>query len=132
MVMVRLSQRLIKQLALSWTTEDSEFESVYGQELYFLHIFLNSSGAHPAPYTMRTRGFFPQVKLQERETDNSPPTSAEVKKTSIYLSTRSYVFLALCLAKQRDSFTFTISVEVWRVEVKVHATSGMYHSVRVG
>jgi hypothetical protein len=37
------------------------------------------------------------VKRPERETDHSPPTSAEVKKTSIYTSTPPYAFMASCL-----------------------------------
>jgi hypothetical protein len=38
------------------------------------------SGAHPASYTMGTRGSFPGGKAQPgREADHSPPSSAEVK-----------------------------------------------------
>jgi hypothetical protein len=46
------------------------------------------NGVHP------TGGSFPGVKRQGREADHSPPTSAEVKKISIYTSTPSYVFMA--------------------------------------
>jgi hypothetical protein len=39
------------------------------------------SGAHPASYTMGTGGSFPRCKTQLRhDADNSPPSSAEVKK----------------------------------------------------
>jgi hypothetical protein len=34
------------------------------------------------------------VKLSEREAENSPPTSAEVKNTWVYTSTPPYVFMA--------------------------------------
>jgi hypothetical protein len=37
------------------------------------------SGAHPASYTMDNAGFFPGVKRPGSESDNSPPSSAEVK-----------------------------------------------------
>jgi hypothetical protein len=37
---------------------------------------------------------FPGVKQQERESDHSSPTSAEVKKMWIYTSTPLYVFMA--------------------------------------
>jgi hypothetical protein len=37
---------------------------------------------------------FPGVKLQGREADHSPPTSAEVKKMWIYTFTPLYVFMA--------------------------------------
>jgi hypothetical protein len=36
----------------------------------------------------------PGVKLQGREADHSPPTSAVIKKAWIYLSTPPYVFMA--------------------------------------
>jgi hypothetical protein len=36
------------------TTEGSEFEFQYGQELYVLHIVQIDSGGHPASYTMGT------------------------------------------------------------------------------
>jgi hypothetical protein len=36
----------------------------------------------------------------------TPPTSAEVKKMWIHTSTPPYVFMAQCLIKHRDSFTF--------------------------
>jgi hypothetical protein len=39
-------------------------------------------------------GSFPEVKLQGREADHSPPTSAEVKKMWIYTSTPPYVLMA--------------------------------------
>jgi hypothetical protein len=48
------------------------------------------------------------VKRQGREADHSPPTSAEVKKTWIYKSTLPYIFMAYCLVKHRDNFTFIL------------------------
>jgi hypothetical protein len=36
----------------------------------------------------------PDVKRPGRETDHSPPTSAEVKKMWIYTSTPPYIFMA--------------------------------------
>jgi hypothetical protein len=37
---------------------------------------------------------------------NSPPSSADVKNAWSYTSTPQYVFMAWCLVKQRDNFTF--------------------------
>jgi hypothetical protein len=39
------------------------------------------------------RGSFPGVKRPRREADHSPPTSAEVKKIWIYISTPPYAFM---------------------------------------
>jgi hypothetical protein len=40
----------------------------------------NGSGAHPASYPMGTRGSFPAIERPGRESDHSPPSSAEVEK----------------------------------------------------
>jgi hypothetical protein len=59
------------------------------------------------PPTLLSNGYqrlFPWgVKRPGREADNSPPSSAEVKKAWSYTSTPQYVFMAWCL----DNFTFT-------------------------
>jgi hypothetical protein len=49
----------------------------------------------------------PVVKRQGREADHSPATSAEVKKIWIYTSTPPYAFMAQCLVKHDDSFTYS-------------------------
>jgi hypothetical protein len=46
------------------------------------------------------------VKRPGREVDNSLPSNAKIKNAWSYTSTPQYVFMAWCLVKQRDSFTF--------------------------
>jgi hypothetical protein len=46
------------------------------------------------------------VKRPGHETDHSPRSSAEVKNAWRYTSTPQYAFMAWCLAKHRDNFTF--------------------------
>jgi hypothetical protein len=46
------------------------------------------------------------VKLPAREADHSPPSSAEFKNVWSYTSTPPYFFMAWCLVKHRDNFTF--------------------------
>jgi hypothetical protein len=46
------------------------------------------------------------VKRPGREADDSPPSSAEVKNAWSYTFTPQYVFMAWCLVKHRDNFTF--------------------------
>jgi hypothetical protein len=48
-----------------------------------------------------------EVRRTEREADHSPPSSAEVKNAWCYTSTHQYVFMAWCLVKHMDYFTFT-------------------------
>jgi hypothetical protein len=56
------------------------------------------------------------VKRPGREADHSPPSSAEVKECmELYLHS-PYVFMAWCLVKHTDNFTFTLPTNV-HVEV---------------
>jgi hypothetical protein len=49
----------------------------------------------PSLLSSKYRGLFPLwIKRQGRESDHSPPTSGEVKKTWVYTSTPLYVFMA--------------------------------------
>jgi hypothetical protein len=60
-----------------------------------MHVVDTGSEIHPASYLMGNEGAFPGgVKLSGREADHSPPTSADVKKTWIYMPTPSYAFMA--------------------------------------
>jgi hypothetical protein len=56
-----------------------------------IFLVLIDSEAHPASYRMNAHSL--GVKWLGRDTDHSPPTSAEVKKTWIYTSTPPYVFM---------------------------------------
>jgi hypothetical protein len=64
-------------------TEESEFESQWGQELLLVHAVQTGFGAYQDSYSMGTRSLSPGVKGPGRETGHSSPTSAEVKKTQI-------------------------------------------------
>jgi hypothetical protein len=48
-----------------------------------------------------------EVKRPGREADHTPSSSAEVKNVCSYISTPQYVFMAWCLVKHRNNFTFT-------------------------
>jgi hypothetical protein len=74
---------------------------------YSLHRRVqNGSGAHPASYPRGTRGFFLGGKAEGREADHSPPSSVEIKNAWSYTSSPQRVFMAWCLVKHRDNFTF--------------------------
>jgi hypothetical protein len=47
-----------------------------------------------------------RVKRPGREADHSPPSSTEVKNAWSYTSSPQYVFMAWCLVKHMDRFTF--------------------------
>jgi hypothetical protein len=71
------------------------------------HRVQNGSGAHPASYPMDTRGSFPGVKRLGRETDHSPPSSAEFKEcVELYLHFPIPPSWRGVQLKHRDNFTF--------------------------
>jgi hypothetical protein len=49
---------------------------------------------HPVSYPTGTGGLSLGIKRRGHDTDHSPPTSATVKKTWLYTSTPTYVFMA--------------------------------------
>jgi hypothetical protein len=51
-----------------------------------------------------------EVKQPGREADHSPPSSAKVKNAWSYTPLPQYVFMAWCLVKHRDKFTFYLNV----------------------
>jgi hypothetical protein len=55
------------------------------------------------------------VKRSGREADHSPPSSAKVKNAWSYTSTPQYIFMAWCLVKHRDNFTFTFTFRLGHV-----------------
>jgi hypothetical protein len=89
-------------------SEQSGFDSRRG-----LWIFLFATASRPAlgptqPPIQWVSGILsPGVKRPRRETDHSPPSSAEVKNTWIFTSTPPYAFTAWCLVNHTDKFTFT-------------------------
>jgi hypothetical protein len=75
-----------------------------------------------------------RVKRPGREADRSHPSSAEVKNAwRYYTSTPQYVFMAWCLVKHRDNFTFTIlrlAIVNFNMEAALTSeTSVCYHKI---
>jgi hypothetical protein len=78
----------VQRLATGLMTVRSEFE------FPLLHVAQPGSGAHPPSYSIGTGHSIPGVKCGEgRETEHSPPTSAEIKNTLIYISSPPYAFM---------------------------------------
>jgi len=44
------------------------------------------------------------------KSDNYPPSSAEFKNPWNYISTSQYVFMVLCLVKQKDICTLSFTI----------------------
>jgi hypothetical protein len=64
------------------------------KNLFFSISYRPALGPTQSPVQWLPLALCPGIKRQEREADNSPPTSAEVRKPWTYASTRSYAFMA--------------------------------------
>jgi hypothetical protein len=80
------------------------------------HRVQTGSGAHPASYTMDTRGFFPGgggVKLPLREADHSPQSSAEVRMRGIIAPLPNTPSRSCAQLNHRGNFTFFYALK-WK------------------
>jgi len=81
------------------------FESRQGQEFGVQ----TSSGTLPSSYPAGTAVFSSGIKPPGREADHSPPSSDQVKIAWGHTSILPCVFMARCLVKDRDNFTFCLT-----------------------
>jgi hypothetical protein len=101
--------QLVQSWATDWTIGVLRFDSRGGGLGIFLFTTASRTALGPTqPPIQRVPGALSLgVKRPGREADHSPPSSAEVKNALRYTSTPPYVFMAWCLVKHRDNFTFT-------------------------
>jgi hypothetical protein len=92
---------------MGWTTYESGIYSRQGQEIF---IFFIASKLALGPTQPPSGVLPPGVEWPEDEADHLPLSSAEVKNTWSCKSTALYVFIACCLIKHRDNFTFISNV----------------------
>jgi hypothetical protein len=64
-------------------------------------------GSNHSPVQWVQEIFLRRIKRPEREDGKSPPSSAEIKNTRIYISIPPFVFVAWCLIKHTNDFIFT-------------------------
>jgi hypothetical protein len=88
-----------------------KFDSWQGHGYFHLHNRLHTRyGAQLASYTMGTEDSYPEGKTAGAWSWPLTSTSAEVQYAWRYTSTPQYVFMAWCLVKHRDNFTFTFTL----------------------
>jgi hypothetical protein len=93
---------------LGWTTA-ARFPE--GARIFSLrHRVHTGSGSHPASNPAGTEFLSSRIKRPDREAETSPPSNAQVKNAWRCTSTPPYVFMACCLVKYKDTFTFTLPV----------------------
>lgn len=74
----------LKKKILNFATNKFYFKT---DVVFIPKVFQTASDADPSFYSLHTRILSPGVKLQKRELDHFPPTSAEVKNEWRYTST---------------------------------------------
>jgi hypothetical protein len=91
-----------------WTIGILGFESQQGLGNFpFTTVSRTALGPTQPPIQWVPGALSLGVKRPGRRADHSPPSIAEVKNACSYTSTPQYVFMAWCLVKHRDNFTFT-------------------------
>jgi hypothetical protein len=104
MKIIRPVTALSTQMLQNWSRESSvslvtvlRLHDGGGDFLSLRYRIQIGSGAHSASCAMGTGVFSPGIKRLGRETDLSPPSSAEVRNAWSYTSTHPYVIVAWCL-----------------------------------
>jgi hypothetical protein len=96
---------------MDWMIGVLGFDSLQGLGMFFFTImFRTALGPTQSPIQLVPGAVSLRVKWLGREADHSPPSSAEVKNAWSYTPLPQYIFMAWCLVKHRDSFTFYIYV----------------------
>jgi hypothetical protein len=98
----------VHRWAMGWSMEVLGYDSRLGLGIFlFTTASRTALGPTKPPIQWVPGALSLGVKRPGREADYSPPSTAEVKNAWSYTSTPQYVFMAWCLVKQRDNFTFT-------------------------
>jgi hypothetical protein len=102
------------KLAMSWTVVVREFDSPLGLEFCLLHRVQTDSVVHRASRSKGTGGLFSGVKRLVRESNSSPPSSAESRMHGVILPPQ-YFFMVWCLVNHRENFTL-----YYRLAIRSH------------
>jgi hypothetical protein len=117
---------------MGWTTGVLGFECRRGLGIFlFATASRTALGPTQPPIQWIPGTLSLGVKRQGREADHSLPSSAEVKNAWSYTFTPQYVFMAWCLVKHRDNFTFTTPwrrIGEWRYSA-MHSWPWHYNEV---
>jgi hypothetical protein len=97
-----------KKKGTGWMTEYCGSIPGWGRRFFLLLSVQTGPGGQATTYRMGTGSSF----TGGSEADHSSPSSAEDMNAWSYASTVSYVFMAWCLIKHRDKFTFIVLVIV--------------------
>jgi hypothetical protein len=96
--------------SMGWTIGVLGFDSRRGLGIFlFTTAFRTTLGPTQPPIQWVPGALSLRVKRPGREADHSLLSSAESMNAWSYTSTLQYAFMAWCLVKHRDNFTFTFN-----------------------
>jgi hypothetical protein len=103
---------------LGWTIGVLGFDSWRGLGIFLFTAASRTALGPTQPLIQWVLGVLSLgIKWPGREADHSPPSSAEVKNGWSYTSIPQCAFMAWCLVKHRDNFTFTLIFQ-WNLNMK--------------
>jgi hypothetical protein len=98
----------IRRWATGWMLGVLGFDSRRGLGMFlFTTASRTALGPTQPPIQWVPGALYLAVRRPGREADHSPPSCAEVENAWSYTSIPPYVFMAWCLVKHRNNFTFT-------------------------
>jgi hypothetical protein len=99
----------VQRWATGWTIGVLGFDSRRGLGIcFFITASRTALGPIQPPIQWVPGAFYLGVKRPGRESDHSPPSSAEVKNAWSYISTPQYAFVAWCLVKITGTLTLLL------------------------
>jgi hypothetical protein len=103
-------------ITLTYGKRDSPVSIAAGYGLNSIFLFFVKSKPALRPIILPIQ-WVPGIKRLRREADHSLPSSTEVKDgTAIHPLPYIYVLMAWCLIKNRDNFTFIVTIIMPRNE----------------
>jgi hypothetical protein len=101
--------QLVQRWATGWTIEVLRFYSRRRLGIFLITASRTAQEPTQPPIQWVPRALSLGIKRPGREADHSPPSSAEVKDGWSYTAIPQYVFMAWCLVKHKENFTFQTS-----------------------
>jgi hypothetical protein len=98
--MVRLATNLFQNITNKYCSLMSRSSSPSRVKYFDIYMFSRQAlGPTQPPMQWVPGALSPEVKRPVSEADHSPQTSAKVKKTWVYISVPTYVFMASCVIR---------------------------------
>jgi hypothetical protein len=113
----------------TWQKKTQDLNPSKAKMFIFSTASTQALGSTQLPIQWVQEKFYLGVRALGRESDYSPPSSAEVKNAWSYTSNPPYFFMAWYLRRRKDSVTFSSILK--RKEIGRHKLNGMKNEQNV-